>query len=226
MHRELLSSFSFGVGIGGIDCRLERALGLLDACGKPVDDEHLPRTAFLGSSRDELLARIFVADDLDVVTEGLIAMGVIEMKMGIDDVAHGLVGEVLELFHERPRGGGRHVRVDEQDVVFIDDDAAVASDGQVAGSDRVVDVVTDFVEREGLTLPCAALDFRSRFRPRLGDYGDPLAPGGGSATDPALVPGAWTGWQAHVAASARIPSRQSWWLFLTFAIDIFVVTWL
>ena len=112
-------------------------------------------------------------------------MGVIEMKMGIDDVAHGLVGEVLELFHERPRGGGRHVRVDEQDVVFIDDDAAVASDGQVAGSDRVVDVVTDFVEREGLTLPCGAWRrFCDGSRARPGRLDGLAGPCGGKRQDP------------------------------------------
>ena len=110
-------------------------------------ERHLQRIAL-----EQHVARELVADDIDVLAEDLVAMRVIEMEVGIDDGADGLVGDALDLVEQHPRRRGRHVVVHDDDVVVVDDDRGVADDRQRAGPDHVVDAVLDLVEPERLAL--------------------------------------------------------------------------
>ena len=83
--------------------------------------------------------------------EDLVAVRVVEMEMRVDDRAHRLVGDALDLVEQHPRRGGRDVIVDQHDVVLVDDDGGVADDRQRACADGVVDPLLDLVEPKGLT---------------------------------------------------------------------------
>ena len=91
-----------------------------------------------------------MTDNIDVRSEDLVAMRVVEMKVGIDDRAHRLGGNVLQFIEQHPFRRRRHVIVDDDDVVVVDDDGGVPDHGQRACADGVVHALFDFVEPERL----------------------------------------------------------------------------
>ena len=66
-----------------------------------------------------------MADDLDRRLEHLVAAGVVVVEMRVDEETDGLVGQRLQLLQENARASGRNVRVDDEDIVLIDDDGGV-----------------------------------------------------------------------------------------------------
>ena len=99
---------------------------------------------------EQRAARELVADDLHARREDLVAVRMVEVEVRVDDRRHRLVGDRLDFLEQHPRGGRRHVVVDDDDVAVVDDDRRVADDRQRAGSDGVVDAFLDLVEPEGL----------------------------------------------------------------------------
>ena len=79
-----------------------------------------------------VLARRFGRDDFDASGPGtrisLIALIMVPVKVGVDDVFHGLGSEFLDLFDEGARRGRFGVGVDDEDDVVEQDDRGVAID--------------------------------------------------------------------------------------------------
>ena len=91
-----------------------------------------------------------MADDLDAGREDLIAVGMVEVEVRVDDRRYRLIGDRFDLLEQHPGGRGRHVVVHDDDVAVVDDDRRVADHRQRAGADGVVDALLDLVEPERL----------------------------------------------------------------------------
>ena len=107
-------------------------------CGRQPADEQVPAAAAGRIAGGQPLPRVLVADDLDLGAVDGVAVRVIPVPVGVDDIAHRLGRERLQLLAQRPGAAGRHVGVDDQHVVVVDDDRGVAADGERAGADGVV----------------------------------------------------------------------------------------
>src|SRR5215475_5828705 len=94
----------------------------------------------------ERLPGEFMANDLDVITEDLVAMRMVVMKMRVDDITHRLCGDRLQFIQQDPCGRRRNMRIDERDVGVVDNDCGVASNGERTCADGVVNVISDFVK--------------------------------------------------------------------------------
>jgi hypothetical protein len=68
------------------------------------------------------LAHELVTDQLDLRTEHLVAVRVIPVVVGVDDIPHRLRGDRADVVDQRARRGRRHVRIDHHHVVGVDDD--------------------------------------------------------------------------------------------------------
>jgi hypothetical protein len=135
----------------GIRRRRELRLHRLDLTGHRADEE-LARTRVLRLPRQDHLACELVTDDLHLGAVDLIAVRVVEVIVGVDDIADWLRRDRLQLFAKRPRAARRDVRVDDEHVAIALDNRGIRHDHQAAGADRVIDAVRDPVERERRTL--------------------------------------------------------------------------
>src|SRR5262245_14726250 len=66
--------------------------------------------------------------------------------MRIDQETDGLVGQRLQLLQEHAPRLRRNVRVDDEDIILVDDDGRVRADVRRAGADRAVDAGRDLRE--------------------------------------------------------------------------------
>ena len=105
-----------------------------------------------------------MTNDVDSGIENLIAVGVVEMKMSIDDRTHRLVGDALQLIEQHPRGSGRNVIVHDRHVVVVHDDGGIANYRKRPRSDRVIDALFHFVEPERVPIVSRAGRYTLRLR--------------------------------------------------------------
>jgi hypothetical protein len=92
------------------------------------------------------LLDVVVRDDVRLACIDLIAVGVVVMKMRVDDVTHRLRRDELEVLDERTRRGGRRAGVDHEHVSTADDRDVVAAGDHGAGRGRVIDALGNLFE--------------------------------------------------------------------------------
>jgi hypothetical protein len=104
------------------------------------------------------LAGELVGDDLGArIRRGvdLVAVPVVPVEMGVDDVAHRPGRDVAEAVHDHPRRGGLGVGVHDHRAVVALDDRGVGVDLVGGGGDRDVDAVGHPAEIEAGVAPRA-----------------------------------------------------------------------
>ena len=138
---DLLRSRALAAGSASDAARASRSAICLGSAATEIDEDRLVQEV-----AGQLPSGEFVADDVHARTEHLIAVGVIEMEMRVDEEAHRLVGECVDLLEHDPRGFWRDVRVDYHHVVRIDDDRGVGSDVQRTGAHGAVDARADLLK--------------------------------------------------------------------------------
>ena len=79
----------------------------------------------------EPLTRVVVADDLHVGGENLIPEEMVVVVVGIDDVLHRLVGDRLDVLHQRPGRGRRRLGIDDDRLRVGDDDRGIRADANM-----------------------------------------------------------------------------------------------
>ena len=100
---------------------------------------------------DDRLARDVVRDHLDVAVGGgirLVALPVVPVEVGVDDVAHGLRRDRPDPLDDGARGRGLRVRIDDQDAVVGLDERGVAVDLVRARGHGDVDAVRHLLDVE------------------------------------------------------------------------------
>jgi hypothetical protein len=106
------------------------------------------------------LARDLVGHDLGARIRlgiDLVAVPVVPVKVGVDDVAHGLRREVAQMVHDDPGRRGLAVRVDDDQAVVRLDDRRIAVDLVRGRGHRDVHAVGDLLNVEARVAAVGAL---------------------------------------------------------------------
>ena len=131
---------------------LRRGVGLVGGAGLQVVDlfgqalQQVGEHALFQHIAGQLPPGELVADDVDAGRKRLIPVGVVVVKVCVDEEAHGLVGNRLELLQHRPARLRRDVGVDNHHLVPVHDDRGVGTDVHRSGADRAVHARHDFGE--------------------------------------------------------------------------------